>query len=193
MIQPASDSGTVNLDCTIMKPLLVEYFFCSFLMLINLNIHLLSYTYKHSSLPSPSQHLTTTAESIIMSKAAPTTMDWWGFEKSQSHPYDSHVTTLIICMVMVHKIWIFKLWLKPVQNWSILLENPWLPEMTSVSQFTFLLGFVERMEREIWVWSGSEGLELRFSPPSRLIVACLISVQYSHTESLTTAQLPCNL
>lgn len=139
MIQPASDSGTVNLDCTIMKPLLVEYFFCSFLMLINLNIHLLSYTYKHSSLPSPSQHLTTTTESIIMSKAAPTTMDWWGFEKSQSHPYDSHVTTLIICMVMVHKIWIFKLWLKPVQNWSILLENQWLPEMTSVSHRLFYL------------------------------------------------------
>lgn len=98
-----------------------------------------------------------------------------GVEKSERHSYDSHVTTLIISMVMVHKMYIFKL--QCVQNCRRLVENRWLPEMTSVSDAVYYVTLWFAIETD---GGGDQGLEVRGwaleetkEPGGGLIVACL--------------------
>lgn len=85
-------------------------------------------------------------------------MNWWGFEKSEHHSYDSHVTTLIISMVMVHKIYIFKLQLQPVQNYVTL----WFADKTDGEGDQGL---------KVHGWALGETKE----PSAGLILACLNS------------------
>lgn len=83
-------------------------------------------------------------------------MNWWGFKKSERHSYDSYVTTLIISMVMVHKIYIFKL--QRVQKCRSFLENRWLPEMTSVSDAVYYVTVWFAIETD---GEGDQGLKVR--------------------------------